>query len=511
MQAKLLRPVALGFLFLVVQSWGQTSLAAGTPPLWRQVDRITWGVTPAELQRAQRQGWQAYLDRQLHPDPDASLPPEVQARIDALSIPQVGAAEALRSQTERRREIRELPQAERAEANQAVRKVSAQRANEASQRMAWRALYSPNQLQEVMTWFWMNHFSVYVGKGDVGALLGDYEDRTIRPHALGKFRDLLRATARAPAMLQFLDNARNVKGRINENYARELMELHTLGVDAGYTQQDVQELARVLTGLGVDHGEKPGGRQAGGTRPQATQDGLFRFSAGRHDGGAKTLLGHTIPPGGMDEIDGVLDLLARQPATAHFISGKLARYFVSDKPGQALVERMAQTFLKSDGDIAQVLRTMFDSPEFAASLTAGKFKDPTQYVYSSLRAAYAEQPPIINVRPAVGMIDRLGQAVGRRITPDGYPLGQSDWSGSGQMTMRFEVARQIATGGAGLYRETPDAAPPKPPVLPSLLDAYGADGPYAGLSSATRTAIEQAPNVREANTLLLSSPEFMRR
>lgn len=508
MYAKRLRPVALG-LFCLVQA--QAALAADTAPLWRKVDRITWGVTPAELQRAQQQGWRAYLDRQLHPDSNATLPPEVQARIDALGISQVSAVQALRSQTERRRQIRELPQAQRSDANQAVRKASGQRADETSQRMAWRALYSPNQLQEVMTWFWMNHFSVYVGKGDVGALLDDYENRTVRPHALGRFGDLLRATARAPAMLQFLDNARNVKGKINENYARELMELHTLGVNAGYTQQDVQELARVLTGLGIDRADTPAGRPAGGSRTSVTHDGLFRFSPGRHDEGTKTLLGHTIAPGGMDEIDGVLDLLARQPATAHFISGKLARYFVSDQPSRALVERMAQTFLKSDGDIAQVLRTMFDSPEFAASLTAGRFKDPTQYVYSSLRAAYASQPPIVNVRPVIGMINRLGQAVGRRITPDGYPMAQSDWSGSGQMTTRFEVARQIATGGAGLYRASPADPPPKAPGLPSLLHAYGANGPYADLAPATRDAVERAPNVREANTLLLSSPQFMRR
>ncbi|ARP94231.1 DUF1800 domain-containing protein [Bordetella genomosp. 13] len=485
--------------------------AADAPPLWAQVNRITWGVTPQELRHAGELGWDAYLDAQLEPDSAATLPADVQMRIDALSISRIDSTRAYRAQVERQIEIRELPTEQRVEAARANRKTAATRLNEAGQRTAWRALYSPNQLHEVMTWFWLNHFSVYAPKGNIGTLVSDYEEHAIRPHALGKFRDLLRATARSPAMLLYLDNARNIKGRLNENYARELMELHTMGVDGGYSQRDVQELARVLTGLGVNASGKPL-KLSAAQRGALVEDGLFQFNPARHDNGAKAILGHRIEPGGMDEIDAVLDILARHPSTARLISRKLAQYFVADRPSQALVNRMAQTFLESDGDIARTLRTMFDSAEFAASLRTGKFKDALQYVYSSFRLAYADMPPIRNVQPVLLQINRLGQGLARRITPDGYPMAQSDWAGSGQMTARFDAARVISSERGRLYIDTSDAPRPELPAASRLVDAYGREGgPFACLAPATLKAIEQAANVPDANALLLSSPEFMRR
>ena len=219
------------------------------------------------------------------------------------------------------------------EAQQALQQDLNKLSREAMTRSVLRAVYSPWQLREQMTWFWMNHFSVFAGKAEIRVYLADYEEKAIRPNALGRFRDLLEASARHPAMLRYLDNAQNRAGYLNENYARELMELHTLGVDGGYTQKDVQELARVLTGFG-----------------------LFAFSRAWHDDGPKTLLGQPIRARGERELDEALDRLARHPSTARFVSRKLAVFFVADEPPAALVERMAAEWARTDGDIAAVLR-----------------------------------------------------------------------------------------------------------------------------------------------------------
>ncbi|HET7197077.1 MAG TPA: DUF1800 domain-containing protein, partial [Burkholderiales bacterium] len=372
---------------------------------------------------------------------------------------------------EQRRAFLGLPAEQRKLAQQDYQKELTRLGREAQTRMLLRALYSPNQLEEQMTWFWMNHFSVFQFKLNVRALVADYEEHAIRPRALGRFRDLLGAVARHPAMLLYLDNARNAAGRVNENYARELMELHTLGVDAGYTQRDVQELARVLTGFGV---AVPAG-------------GAYRFYPRRHDWGEKRLLGHTIRGGGEAELDEALDLLARHPATAHFVSRKLAVFFVADEPPAALVERMAQAFLASDGDIAQTLAAMFAAPEFRASL-GGKFKDPVHYVVSALRLA-ADAQPIADPQPVLGAIGLLGEPLYARPTPDGYPLRRTDWASAGQLATRFDIARGIG------YR---------------VAQPLWQEG-VPGLGPATLEALARASSVRERNMLLLSSPEFMQR
>ena len=236
------------------------------------------------------------------------------------------------------------------------------------------------------------------------------------------------------------------------------------------------------------------------------QDGLFLFNPARHDYGDKQFLGHRIAGAGLAEVDQAVDLLARHPATAHFISAKLAAYFLGDAPPPALVDRMAHTFLASDGDIAAVLQTLYASPEFARSLDAGVFKDPVHYVYSSLRLAYAGMPTIVNPRPALNLLRQLGQPLNQRLTPDGYPLAQSDWAGPGQMTARFETARAIAA-----RRRTSTAIPPSPqqqqqqqqqtpqppsPRLPDLLKAYAGTGLFDRLSPDTRQALAQAATPR---------------
>ncbi len=473
------------------------------------VNRVTWGATPAELARIQQLGPERYLQAQLRPTGGDKLPPEIQQRIDALSISRNSDEEARATQIKMREDAKQLPQDQQPAALQAARRFSILRAAEVNERAVWRALYSSNQLQDQMTWFWMNHFNIDLQKGDSGIFLSQYEDRAIRPHALGKFGDLLKATMRSPAMLIYLDNAQNVAGKINENYARELMELHTLGVGGGYSQTDVQELARILTGMGVSlRPEPPKVRPE--WRAQVVQDGLFLFNPARHDQGDKTFLGHRIAAAGIREVDEAADLLARSPATAKHISGKLATYFVGDNPPASLVGKMSKTFLASDGDIAATLQTLFSSPEFAASLKTGVFKDPAHYVYSSMRLAYGGMPPILNPKVGLGMLKLLGQPLNQRLTPDGYPMGKSDWSGSGQMSVRFEVAGSLIGSPKTLYQEE-GAPPPNPPRIPNLLQANEGNGLFAGLSAATREAIAQAKSPRDANLYLLSSPEFMRR
>lgn len=476
------------------------------------INRITWGITATELARMQQLGAQRYLHAQLHPDARAALPAQVQQYIDALSITQESEEDAQARQRKLRQDARDLAPDAKLQMQRDARAISRQRADETAYRFIWRALYSPNQLQEQMTWFWMNHFNVFAGKGDIGTFLPQYEDKAIRAHALGKFRDMLRATIRSPAMLVYLDNTRNTAGHLNENYARELMELHTLGVNGGYTQGDVQELARILTGLGVRANDKPL-KLKPGQREQLVEDGLFRFNPAQHDTGDKVFLGQKIRGGGMDEVDKAIDLLARHPATAHFISGELAAYFLGDAPPPALVDSMAKTFLAQDGDIAATLQTLYASPEFAKSLKTGVFKDPVHYVMSSFRLAYADLPPLRNPAAVAGFLRQMGQGLYQRQTPDGYPLAMSDWSGSGQMTQRFEIARLIVGAPQRFYRLPGDTEPVTPPRVSNLQAQFNApDGQGFGtLSPATREALATAKRRVEANTFLLASPEFMRR
>lgn len=473
------------------------------------VNRITWGATPADLARIHELGAARYLQAQLHPDSGPKLPPAVQRRIDDLSISQQSDQQAHAQQRTMRNQAKnQVPEARQATYREVLR-ISRQRALETTSRSVWRSLYSQNQLQEHMTWFWLNHFNVYASKADIGTYISQYEDGAIRPHALGKFRDLLAATVRSPAMLAYLDNPQNIVGSINENYARELMELHTLGVKGGYTQTDVQELARILTGLGVRNKDTPP-KVKPELRSQLVVDGLFIFNPERHDYGHKRFLEKDIPGSGMSEIDQAVDLLARHPATAKFISTKLAIYFVGDAPSAELIKKMSNTFQSSDGDIASTLQTLFGSPEFARSLKTGIFKDPVHYVFSSLRLSYATLPPIIDPKPAVGMLQQLGQGLYKRLTPDGYPQAASDWSGPGQMTARFEAARTIISMPQVFYRDGA-MEPVEFAKIPDLYRSNLENGLFSALSTATRQTLEQAKSRKDVNTYLLASPEFMRR
>jgi uncharacterized protein (DUF1800 family) len=306
-----------------------------------------------------------------------------------------------------------------------------------------RAVYGNRQLDEVLTDFWFNHFNVFMDKGADRYLTTEYERDAIRPHVLGKFRDLLEATAKSPAMLFYLDNWQSVgpnapqllrggpngqRRGLNENYGRELLELHTLGVDGGYTQKDVTEVARCFTGWSID-------------RPQ--MGGSFRFAPRLHDNGEKTVLSVKIPAGG-GEKDGekVLDIVAHHPATAHFISKKLAQRFVADAPPAALVERMAQTFLKTDGDIRDVMQTMFESKEFwSEGAYRSKIKSPLEVVVSAVRASNAN---VDFATALVNQVAQLGEPLYRKQEPTGYSNSSREWMNTAGLMARMNFALQLS-------------------------------------------------------------------
>jgi uncharacterized protein (DUF1800 family) len=486
--------------------------AADAATQLRWLDRVSWGANASGAQQLAAIGLAPWLGAQLHPPAAAALPAVAQAQIDAMRISRT-PIEQLVPELDAQRKAAAAAIADDVQkkaATQAYQQALNGLAREAQQRFVLRALYSPSQLQEQMTWFWMNHFNVSTRKGEVRALVGDYEEKAIRPFALGRFRDLLGATARHPAMLRYLDNAQNAGKRINENYARELMELHTLGVGGGYSQADVQELARVLTGMGIDPrpADAAPPAMAASLRGDYLRLGLFEFNPARHDYGAKTLLGRPLEKRGLAEVDEALDRLARAPATARFVSRKLAVYFVADEPPAALVERMAAAFSRSDGDIAAVLTAMFESPEFAASL-GHKFRDPVHYAVAGVRLAY-DQRVALNVNPLLGWIQRMGEPLYGHETPDGYPLTQDAWASAGQMTTRFEIARAIGASGAVLFR-TDDKAPLEQPAFPALAASPAVRAALADWSAPTREALAQAKSPQEWNTFLLASPERMHR
>lgn len=482
-------------------------VAADAATRLRWIDRVTWGANAATLKDVDATGLAPWLGRQLHPGP-AKLPPLAQAQIDAMRItttpPDVLAAEL----DAQRRAIDTLPDDARLAARQAYQRALEDLARESRQRFALRALYSPNQLQEQMTWFWMNHFNVSTRKGEVRALVGDYEENAVRPRALGRFRDLLGATLRHPAMLRYLDNAQNANGRLNENHARELMELHTLGVGGGYSQADVQALARVLTGAGIAPAaaDAPAPAVRPALRGDHVRQGRFEFNPNRHDYGPKTFLGQPIERRGPGEIDEALDRLARSPATARFISTRLATWFVADAPPPALVGRMSAAFERSDGDIAAVLTAMFESGEFAASL-GNRFSDPVRYAIGSVRLV-CDTRVISDVNPLLGWIARMGEPVYGHETPDGYPLTRDAWASAGQMATRFEIARAIGANGAVLFRA--DGATVRPAIAP-LAESPVVRILLPTLGAQTREALAQARSPQEWNTLLLAAPEHMNR
>ena len=422
--------------------------------------------------------------------------------------------------------------------------------NELAQGKLLRAIYSERQLAEVMTDFWFNHFNVFNGKGADRYLLTSYERDLIRPHAMGKFEDLLVATAKSPAMLFYLDNwlsvgpdsdaangirrepawgrrrqrfprpprpqqqAKGKRSGLNENYGRELMELHTLGVNGGYTQKDVTEAARVLTGW---------------TLKEPRKGGDFQFEERMHEPGDKVVMGHHIKSGGEKEGLDLLHFLAHNPATAKFISTKLAMRFVADDPPPTLVDRMAQTFLKKNGDIREVLRTLLDSPEFwAPAAYRAKVKTPLEFVASAVRATGAE---VADATPLARQLQTMGMPLYGMQPPTGYSMKAETWVNSSALLGRMNFSLAL-TGGKlkGIQVDPTHLLPANdttadPPAVLNDLESTLLAGDISKQTHDTIAArlqdpaiaqrklddASRAPNMATIEGLLLGSPEFQRR
>ena len=472
-----------------------------TPAQFILLDRITWGADASDAEMLVRQGSARWLDGQLHPPPVDALPADVVAQIAALPIAPDMAATVIRLQGIYDKCIHTPlgPEGDRL-ANDYTRELQ-QIGNATADRAVLRALYNPAQLKEQLSWFWFNHFNVLMWNAPIHAELADYEDKAIRPHVLGKFRDLLEATLRHPAMLRYLSNSSNTATTMNENYARELLELHTMGVGSDYTQKDVQALTRILTGVGYTAVANPPKLGSRGIR-----DGLFEFDPAKHDFGNKLLLGRKIKGSGYGEVTAALDLLAAEPATAKHVSFRLAQFFLGDTPPPAVVDAMAARFTASGGDIAAVLATLFAAPAFTTGGTA--FKDPVHYTLSAVRLVH-DGRTIADPHTLITWLNLQGEGLYVRQTPDGYPLTSDEWSGPGQMSGRFDMARTFVNPGSELFMRDHQLVATL--ALPPLQQRTAAAGLFPKLASATRAALHDATSELEWSALLLSSPDFMRR
>jgi uncharacterized protein (DUF1800 family) len=392
------------------------------------LNRTAFGARPGDLERVQKIGAEKYLEEQLHPprvddqSTDALLVKFPTLRMSAGELLEKYQRPAQLRQGRQETQTPQFRMRRLAETPQLIlQELQAQK--------IVRAVHSQRQLQEVMTDFWFNHFNVFWNKNADRWLTTPYEMDVIRPHALGKFKELLEATAKSPAMLFYLDNhlSSSIKG-INENYGRELMELHTLGVDGGYTQKDVQEVARAFTGWSIDRPQRSGG---------------FMFRGRIHDDGEKIVLGHKIHKGGIRDGEEVLEILAKHPSTARFISTKMVRRFVSDDPPVKLVKHVSDVYLKTGGDIREMLHAVFTSNEFNSPEVSGaKTKTPFEFVASAIRAADGTTDGSRQIAQAIG---RMGQPLYQCQPPAGYADRGDQWMSNGAVLERLNFAVALAS------------------------------------------------------------------
>jgi uncharacterized protein (DUF1800 family) len=491
---------------------------AGDAAIVHVLNRIGFGPRQADIERVRRIGIDAYIDEQLHPERISDE--AIEARLDGMTTLTLSTSELLeRFQRPALQARRQRQQAANNPSGQPperpMRDPNMEPPNlplvELSEQKLLRAIYSDRQLEQVLTDFWFNHFNVDARKGPARMMLTEYEREAIRPHVLGRFKDLLGATAKSPAMLFYLDNwmsagevapqAQQTRRGLNENYARELMELHTLGVDAGYTQKDVTEVARAFTGWTIRN-------------PRVR--GEFIFEPRLHDEREKQVLGHTIHRGGIKDGQEVLDILAAHPSTARFISTKLARRFVSDTPPPRLVERLAARFKATQGDLREVMRTLFASPEFLApeSMSA-KTKTPFEFIVSALRAT---EVPLTTARPLVRSLQELGMPLYQCQPPTGYKDTADAWMNTGALVARMNFAQTLAGGGpfgvrSARERSTFDASTSARTSVVASERRTTALDPLIGLSvsETTRSTIARATTPQQAVALTLGSPEFQKR
>lgn len=589
---------------------------SGVEQMAHVLNRITYGARPGDIERVQKMGLKNFIEQQLHPEkiPD----PAVEQKLAALEtltmtsaelVQEYPPAKLIKQFRERQREAlegphakdsgeatakdddtasspdslkplelkslrkqRKLPPMEAEAARHPNMKLEGPREilKELQQAKILRAVYSERQLYEEMVDFWENHFNIFAGKGADRWLLTEYDRDVIRPNTMGKFKDLVEATAHSPAMLFYLDNwlsadpnalqpprgkrnrslgarrfdpfgrpfpgsgypfpqnpdqpqptqnGKNKKRGLNENYARELMELHTMGVDGGYTQKDVTEVARCFTGW---------------TIRQPRQGGGFFFNDHVHDNGVKRVLGHKIHAGGERDGEEVINILVHHPSTAHFIAKKLVTRFVSDNPPEPLVERVAATYTQTDGDIREMLRTIFYSPEFNSKAAfRAKVKSPFELVASALRTSGGDTDASA---PLLQFIARMGQPLFLYQAPTGYPDRASEWLNSGTLLTRMNFALTFAANkipgtNVEFSRLLGEVTPTQAGGIRSrLLQVFLLDD----VSEQTRAALSQDPNplhhaaanppddgwrlTAENKTfpiqiagLIIGSPEFQRR
>jgi uncharacterized protein (DUF1800 family) len=521
---------------------------AGVPNDQRSVahalNRLAFGARPGDVARVAKSGLAGWIDAQLQPQRIADE--GVERRLAALTTLTLDSGTIARDYVAPARRERQ----QRQQANPEARNGPAGAADPASRQpmdgppfggamsdavrrerqvfaelaeaKLLRAVYSERQLDEVLTDFWFNHFNVFARKGRTEVYVGEYEREAIRPHVLGSFRELLGATAKSPAMLFYLDNwmsadpkaaetlaarmqnrglggnrpfqqgpppgLRQARG-LNENYARELLELHTLGVDGGYTQQDVIEVARAFTGWTIG---RPG-------------EGGFRFAAALHDRGAKKVLGQTISAGGgLDDGEKVLDILARHPSTARHIAYELAQRFVSDTPPASIVDKAAKTFTATSGNLREVVRTIITSPEFfAPEAYRAKVKTPFEFVVSALRATGAD---VRTATPLVRVLAGLGMPLYLCQPPTGYDETADRWVSSGALVNRMNFALAVSGGQMrGIELPTQDPARPDAARDRVVRDALAGD-----VSPTTLATIAKATTVEQTIALAIGSPEFQR-
>jgi uncharacterized protein (DUF1800 family) len=526
-------------LLMAVTAAAHAAAAASTPvdpeaTIVHVLNRVTFGARPEDVVRVRGEGLSRWLEQQL--DPRALSDPAVERELAALPTLSKSIAELQREYPRADSSMREkvadgtMTAREFAERYPPAKRPARIRAELEAARLL-RAVHSERQLQEVMVDFWFNHFNVFANKGQVRWYVTSYERDVIRPHALGKFPDLLRATARHPAMLFYLDNWLSTradfmrrggphKGKtagLNENYARELMELHTLGVDGGYTQQDVTEVARAFTGWTIDRGDK---------------DARFVFRRAMHDAADKTVLGTRLPDGGGQQ-DGerVLDLLASHPATARFVAGKLVRRFVSDAPPPALVDRVAGVYRDTGGDVRAMLRAIFSSAEFVApEARRAKIKKPLEFVASAVRAVGATT----DARGALALARataEIGEPLLQAQPPTGYPDRAEVWVNAGALLGRMNfalaltqrrlpgVTAEVASLVTAEERVRPGAALDR--LLATLLHGEATAETRAVLTAhlddaqiIRKTADDRGAadtDIEKLAALVLGSPEFQRR
>lgn len=511
---------------LLVARTGAAPVPLDEAVITHVLNRTGYGPRPGDLDRIRQTGVQAYINAQLHPEriPDVAMARRLSGLTTiGLSSAQIAARYARPALEAIARQASGALGTDAASAQRAAQQRATLPMAELTQQKLLRAVYSERQLVEVLTDFWFNHFNVDARKGPVRFMLTEYERDTIRPHVLGRFRDLLAATAKSPAMLFYLDNwlsidpngphldrarGRRFGGRwfgrlfgrrgvfdrsalatrrpgrsrgLNENYAREILELHTLGADGGYTQNDVTEVARAFTGWSIDRPREGGG---------------FRFLPAFHDEGQKIVLGRRIEAGGGPR-DGerVLDILATHPSTARFIVTKLARRFVSDAPPRPLVDRAAETFGKTHGDLRAVMGVILNSPEFLSpDAQRAKVKTPFEFIVSALRATGAE---VVDASGLVGSLRRLDMPPYEYPAPTGYMDTEDVWVNAGAIVSRMNEALALTSGAVRGVRVA--NAPPFETLV------------GGALSDVTRSTIAGARSGPEALALAIGSPEFQRR